>query len=267
MRGNALDWSVLPIGPRVDLSFVRPGPALTSPEYSSIGNTTADGTIETDSASGTLYAALYPVATPPADEAALKAGTGAAYATSTTGFGTGTETFSGTGLTGGTAYRWWFVQNDGSNDSNVAVSDPFTTTSAVNLLDTASDWELDGGSGNVTLSGGELAFNGVGTFVEAYLKTASLVSVSESTNYTITIYPSAVVDGDRFWVKIRPYVSIIGGTETTEFDTNTDGTIVVDTPIVISYSTGAGHDGLRVWIEMVSGGGQVTFNSVTVEEA
>lgn len=266
-KGQTVDWSELPVGADTGLTFVRPGPLLTSAGSSSVGNTTADGTITTDNASGTLYAAAYPDGSQPATIAALKAGTGAAYATSTTGFGTGTETFNASGLTGGTAYRWWFVQNDGTNDSNVAVSDPFTTTSAVNLLDTASDWELDGGSGNVTLSGGELAFNGVGTFVEAYLKTASLVSVSESTNYTITIYPSAVVDGDRFWVKIRPYVSIIGGTETTEFDTNTDGTIVVDTPIVISYSTGAGHDGLRVWIEMVSGGGQVTFNSVTVEEA
>ena len=127
MRGNALDWSVLPIGPRVDLPFVRPGAALTAPGFSATGNTTATGTIETNNASGTLYAALYPVATPPADEAALKAGTGAAYADSRTGFGVGAETFSATGLTYGPLYRWWFIQDDGTNDSNIAVSEPFTT--------------------------------------------------------------------------------------------------------------------------------------------
>lgn len=131
MRGNVIDWSVLPIGPNVSLSFVRNASTLTLPAFSNIGSTTANGNITTDDASGTLYAALYPTNSPPTDVAAIKAGTGASFSTSTTTHGVGIETFNATGLTITTEYRWWFIQNNGVDDSNIAVSEPFTTLAVV----------------------------------------------------------------------------------------------------------------------------------------
>jgi hypothetical protein len=59
------------------------------------------------------------------------AGGGAATAAGDEDAPTGSTTYDfapATGLTAGTAYRVAFVWSDGTNDSNVAVSSPFSTT-------------------------------------------------------------------------------------------------------------------------------------------
>ena len=122
------------VTPRLTISSL---PLLTSPTGAATGTTTATGSVSTNKASGTLYVVVTQSATQPSI-AQIQAGqdhTGAAaaYATSETPGATGVRTFNATGLTLSTTYYFHFQQRDAlSNDTTVATSASFTTTSGGN---------------------------------------------------------------------------------------------------------------------------------------
>ncbi|MBV2128153.1 fibronectin type III domain-containing protein [Arsukibacterium indicum] len=129
--GFAIDTDYLvrymAIGTGADLPDPPPSaaePVLTLPTGAATGETTASGSVTTDTASGTLYAAVTTSAMPPSKPDII-AGTGAAYATNQAVTATGVQNVNATGLTAETTYYWHFLHND----SNVATSDSFTTDS------------------------------------------------------------------------------------------------------------------------------------------
>ena len=154
------------------------------------------------------------------------------------------------------------TQSDVFSDLDVTFVEPSEPT-LTNLFDAPDDWLIDQG---VTMSGGVLDFPaGLNNFADALQKALNLTPVTGGGTARITITPSAVVDGTRFWVKTRTYTGTTGDAEITRFDTNIDGAIVAGAPIVIDEAIPAGRDGLRLTITMVSGGGVATFDNCTVE--
>jgi hypothetical protein len=110
------------------------GPVLSDPTATSIAQTTATIGCTTDDATGTLYAVVTTSATQPSI-AQIKAGqnhTGAAavWAGDDDSLSVGANTFSVTGLTAGTQYYTYFVQNDGVDDSNVLAGSFQSATAA-----------------------------------------------------------------------------------------------------------------------------------------
>lgn len=109
-------------------------PTLTSPTGTQTGGTTADGTVSTNEGNGTMYAIVDTSATPPS-VAQIQAGNGsgggaAAFSDSQAISSTGVKTFNATGLTASTTYYFYFQHKDAAaNDSTVAASTSFTTTS------------------------------------------------------------------------------------------------------------------------------------------
>lgn len=100
------------------------GPVLSAPTGTQTGSTTANGSVSTDEANGTLYrlASVNAVET----AATIKA---AALTTPVTA--TGAQAVSFTGLTASTTYYAHYVHPDATgNDSNVASSAAFTTAAA-----------------------------------------------------------------------------------------------------------------------------------------
>lgn len=95
-------------------------PTLTSPTATATGTTTADGSVSTNEANGTLYW----LASVNASESAATVKAGSSQAVSSTGV----QNVAVTGLTASTSYYLHFVHRDSSgNDSAVATSAQFTT--------------------------------------------------------------------------------------------------------------------------------------------
>lgn len=105
-------------------------PVLSNATGTETGATTADGSVDTDEANGTLYWYVSESATPPS-VANHKDGTGAVAFDNQAISGTGTQNISITGLTADTAYYVHYLQTDAAaNDSNQDTSAEFTTESA-----------------------------------------------------------------------------------------------------------------------------------------
>lgn len=95
-------------------------PVLTSPTGAATGETTASGSVSTDTAEGTLYR----VTTTNATETAATVKAGASQAVTATGV----QSITATGLAASTAYYHHFVHRDvAGNDSTVSTSAQFTT--------------------------------------------------------------------------------------------------------------------------------------------
>lgn len=117
--------------------------SLSSPTGTAGNNgTTATGTVDTDTASGTLYIYTSTSATPPSGTD-LKNGTGAAYATSQAISSTGTKTFNAiSGLSISTTYYNHYLHNASGSDSAIVTSAAFVmknpgfTTPAIYLPNT-----------------------------------------------------------------------------------------------------------------------------------
>ena len=134
-------------------------PVLSLATGTQTGQTTANISVSTTEGQGTLWRAVYPAASPPADIAALKAGTGAAWS----GNGTptaGVNAFSATGLTAGTEYRAWFLQEDeqgNQNPSGMVSSATFTTASVSStpshVGSTGMSVPASGGGNSLDISG------------------------------------------------------------------------------------------------------------------
>lgn len=130
--GNALsDWSNT-----VTKTITQALPTLTSPVDTATGQTTASGTVTTDTLGGTVYAVITTSSTTPTG-AQIKAGqthTGAAGLSpkSQTVTATGVQTISGgfTGLSATTAYFAHYVHETVNGFSNCVSGDGFTTTGA-----------------------------------------------------------------------------------------------------------------------------------------
>ena len=103
-----------------------PAPVLSSPTESAITDITAIVSCTSDSGAGTLYWYISTSATPPS-AADLKAGTGAVDFGNTATPNIGVNNFGATGLTASTTYYAYFIQNDGSNDSNLLGSGSWST--------------------------------------------------------------------------------------------------------------------------------------------
>jgi hypothetical protein len=107
-------------------------PTLSSPTGTSTGETTADGSVSTDEANGTLYWVATTSATAPS-VAQIQAGqdnTGSAAAASGNQAvsATGVQNVSATGLTNTTSYHFHYQHQDAAaNDSTVSTSAQFTT--------------------------------------------------------------------------------------------------------------------------------------------
>jgi len=116
------------------------GPVLTNPTGTKTGFATADGTVDTDTASGVLYAVVTESATQPT-EAQIKAGqdhagASAAFSDSQSISTTGTKSFSASGLTDNTTYYFHYVHTNADDlDSNIVSSASFTTDEIPSLED------------------------------------------------------------------------------------------------------------------------------------
>lgn len=118
------------VGSDTNFEVDSTAPVLSSPTGTQTGQTTADGSVTSDEAQGTIYAGVWPTASSPSF-ADVKAGTGATYHTTDATPTAGVNNFSATGLTASTAYKWHYVQEDEFGvQSNVATSAEFTTAAA-----------------------------------------------------------------------------------------------------------------------------------------
>lgn len=102
-------------------------PVLSLPTEASITDTTVTVGATTDDATGTLYYYISTSATPPS-ASNLKDGTGSVKFGNTASVSVGINTFPVTGLTASTTYYTYFIQNDGSSDSNLLESGSWATT-------------------------------------------------------------------------------------------------------------------------------------------
>lgn len=108
-------------------------PVLSSPTGTQTGSATADLSVTSDEANGTLYVSVLPSASAAPAAAAFIAGTtGGVYTSSDVTPTAGVNNFSATGLAASTAYKAHFFHEDSSgNDSNVVSSSEFTTTAVI----------------------------------------------------------------------------------------------------------------------------------------
>ncbi|MEW8105050.1 MAG: cadherin repeat domain-containing protein [Candidatus Thiodiazotropha endolucinida] len=107
-------------------------PDLTSPTLTSTGQNTMQGTVDTDTDTGTLYAYWSTSATPPS-ATDLKAGTGAAWSGNQAVTSTGTKTFNATGLVAGETYYAHFLHDNSGSESAISTSAGVATDSGADI--------------------------------------------------------------------------------------------------------------------------------------
>lgn len=121
-------------------------PVLTSPTGTATGQTTASGTVSTDTAEGTLYW----LATTNSSESAATVKGGSSQAVTATG----EQSVSVTGLTAATGYYLHYVHRDAAgNDSTVASSSLFTTDAVPVAVPGVRIQLHDGATEQASLSG------------------------------------------------------------------------------------------------------------------
>lgn len=110
-------------------------PVLSSPTDTVLPSNAADLSVTTDKGQGTLYWFVSTSATPPS-AANLKAGTGAVAYGSQAVTSTGAQDITATGFSASTTYYSYFLHNDGTQDSSIAATDGFTTSSGTSYSTT-----------------------------------------------------------------------------------------------------------------------------------
>ncbi len=152
-------------------------PVLSSPVGTATGATTATVGATTDEANGTLYVFVSTSATPPS-AATLKAGTGAAFASSQAVTSSGAKTFGATGLTASTGYYAHLIHTDAAgNDSNIVSSAQFTTSTPDTTAPTLSS--PTGAGGALVCSGTVTTNEAGGTLYAVVTDSATPPSVSQ----------------------------------------------------------------------------------------
>lgn len=152
-QGNVSDWSNVS-----QFTTTSVAPTLSNPTGTATGETTADGSVDTDEGDGTLYWVVTTSSTAPTvaqvqagqDESGAAAAASGNQAVSSTG----TQNVSASGLDAGTQYWFHFQQQDEvGNDSTVVTSSSFTTSATVDVvavdlphLEVWSDLECAGGA-------------------------------------------------------------------------------------------------------------------------
>lgn len=158
-------------------------PTLSNPTGSATGETTADGSVTTDEANGTLYAVVTTSATKPS-VAQIQAGqdhTGSAapYSTSQAVTATGAQNVSATGLSASTGYYWHYQHQDAAtNDSTVATSAQFTTD-APDLTAPSLTSPTGTQTGSTTANGSVTTDEGNGTLYAVVTTSATKPSVGQ----------------------------------------------------------------------------------------
>lgn len=157
-QGNVSAWSNIS-----QFTTSSVAPSLTNPTGTATGDTTADGSVDTDEDDGTLYWVVTESSTSPS-VAQIQSGQNAngdpaAASGNQSVSSTGTQNVSASGLDAGTQYWFHFQQQDEvGNDSTVVTSSSFTTD-AVEVVDVDaghlevwSDLEAAGGTREAVLT-------------------------------------------------------------------------------------------------------------------
>lgn len=168
-------------------------PTLSSPTGTQTGQTTANGSVSTNEANGTLYRYISTNAIESASTVKAANLTSAVTAT-------GAQAVSATGLTANTTYYWHFVHRDAAgNDSVVANSASFTTASAAGTNYTIIGYNngeqgppatVDA-SGAQTFGGKRLAVNRPGAY---YTFTPAPASAKSGWGTSNTVPPAELAD-------------------------------------------------------------------------
>ncbi|MEW8042032.1 MAG: cadherin repeat domain-containing protein [Candidatus Thiodiazotropha endolucinida] len=107
-------------------------PVLTNPALTSTGQSTMQGTVDTNVDTGTGYAYCSESATPPS-AADLKAGTGASWSGSQAITSTGTKTFNATGLPAGIVHYMHYLHDNSGSESDISTSAGVATDSGADI--------------------------------------------------------------------------------------------------------------------------------------
>lgn len=200
---------------------------LTAPTGTQTGATTATGTVSTNQASGTMYAVVTTSATPPSNTQ-VKAGqdnAGAAAAFAGSAAATlGTNTVSATGLTGGTTYYFYFMQENAVPlKSTVSASSSFATPTAPTISSVA-----------LTSSAGADNTYAAGDVVQATVTFSASVTVTGAPQLTLNVGGSnktaAYTSGSPGTTLVFSY-TIAGG------DTDTNGISIGSNALALNSGT------------------------------
>ena len=196
-------------------------PTLTGPSASATGSTTADGSVTTNEANGTLYY----LATANATETAATVKAGASQAISSIG----SKNVGVTGLTASTSYYLHFCHRDAAgNDSTVSTSAQFTTAAAdttvptmtgsvtfASITQTGYTAQWSAGSDNVAVTGYEYQIGGTGGSWTDAGNNLSVAITGRTSGATETVYVRAYdAAGNRSTPAISGEVTMLAATVT-----------------------------------------------------
>lgn len=218
-------------------------PTLSNPTGTQTGQTTADGSVSTNEANGTLYRYISTNAVESA--ATVKAANLTSAVTAT-----GTQAVSATGLTANTTYYWHFVHRDAAgNDSVVSNSTSFTTAAAPNTNYTIVGFDNEQGppatvdaTGAETYGGKRLAINRPGAY---YTFTPAPASAKSGWGTSNTVPPAELEDPNTNY---NLSASVNGLVPMQAFD----GTSFRDNS-ALWVNTGSGTTTWYLWIKPVDG--------------
>jgi hypothetical protein len=225
-------------------------PVLSSPAGTATGQTTATISVNSNEANGTLYWAVTTSATPPGDESAIMAGTGAAAFASQEVNATGAQNFTATGLAASTTCYPHFVQRDeAGNYSSIVSGAGFTTasTAPVTLSPTSAGIPNDLAAGSF--------ITGVGSVPAGTTPTVSpndgrfVIAGSEASGWTVRRGLSAVSNGT-----ITLTVSATGATSATIDVTVSAATSIAFEPWMLFYNVDGSRITTGVTNKMAPGG-------------
>jgi hypothetical protein len=248
------------------VSFTTPAPTaavLSTPAVSTHDDISVTGTVSSDRAEGTLYAAVTNTSATPTSTQ-IETGGGNVVARASAAAASGTNTLTVTGLTASTSYWLWFVQDNGSV-SNIPTSVAFTTsvnptatlsspavqsTSATtvtgtvtsnltrgtlyaavtNTSATPTSTQIETGGGNVVARANITAASGTNTI--------TVTGLSASTNYWLWFIQdngniSNIPAGTSFTTAAQTY-AYVGGASTATSASNS-------TSLTLTYSPTAGN--------------------------
>ncbi len=226
-------------------------PALSAAGSGNYSSSTATGSVVSNSSRGTLYAGIWPDAASPS-AADIIAGIGAIYSAADVSPTSGVNTFSATGLSASTAYRWHFHQTDDlPSASNVAMSSTFNTTDQAPVLmdqfdrpdeqlSANANWTLrDGGAAALQVVSGQVRSQISGGNFGALVANANPLAADQEAQITLT-----------------------GQTGTGE---NITGVFVRGSTATACYALHI--DTLAGWIRIMEGSAFNVFNTITLSAA
>ena len=257
-KNQLIDWDILPIGADANLSFDRI-PVLSDPQGAATSATSATGSVTTNLGLGTLYAGLWDSATPPADSAALKAGTGAEFLTSNAVTAAGEQGFTATGLTGNQTLTWHFLHETNAGEqmlSGMSVTLSGSGSTGPNLMpdpgfDLPDRWSTNSGhlitGGQFEITAAAVSFSSTSTHAN------HPILVQANKTYTFSIDVVAVTAGHRLRVFVAERDGTADLSTITAFDTSSSGAVSAGDQITFEITTQAATQELRLTFNKISG--------------